>query len=96
MIFQPEAVIKESDLNRSLKSELHVRPIHPPSAMQAKHIFDSTMRYYQKKISLIRFKLKTQSRPHNERQGLAFLLHWFPKKQVLKWDSKNEAIYVQF
>jgi len=35
LIFQPEAVIKESDLNRSLKSELHVRPIHPPSAMQA-------------------------------------------------------------
>ena len=41
LIFQPEAVIKESDLNRSLKSELHVRPIHPPSAMQAKHIFVS-------------------------------------------------------
>ena len=41
LIFQPEAVIKESDLNRSLKSELHVRPIHPPSAMQAKHILAS-------------------------------------------------------
>ena len=52
------------------------------------------MRYYHEKISLIRFKLKTQWWPHNERQGLAFLLHWIPKKQVLKWDSKNEAIYV--
>ena len=41
LIFQPEAVINESDLNRSRKSELHVRPIHPPSAIQAKHIFDS-------------------------------------------------------
>ena len=49
LIFQPEAVIKESDLNRSLKSELHVRPIHPPSAMQAKHIFDSKCGIIMKK-----------------------------------------------
>ena len=51
LIFQPEAVIKESDLNRSLKSELQVRPIHPPSAIQAKH-FLIQMRYYHKYKSL--------------------------------------------
>ena len=35
--FQPAAVIIESDLNRSFRSELQVLPIQPPSAMHAKH-----------------------------------------------------------
>ena len=37
--FQPAAVIIESDLNRSFKSELQVLPIQPPSAMHAEHSF---------------------------------------------------------
>ena len=35
---------------------------------------------------------ESQFEPRNKK-SLAFLLHWFPKKQVLKFDSKMTAIY---
>ena len=70
-------MIKASDLNRSLKSELQVRPIQPPSAIQAKHIL------------FVRFSKYGNSKKLDRINSLAFLLHWSPKKQVLKWFSNT-------